>query len=143
MSEGLTFAGFAAMFRLGPEKITMTKADAVRLAEVAQVASDEITRLRAKNARLRDAINEALTEEIAWEGGQWSHEPILLNEAPAEAIKRLINFRVQMGRQVEREQLQAENSRLREAMEMARECLEDKDVIGARLTLTKALGEKE
>jgi len=53
MSEELTFAGFAAMFRLGPEKITMTKADAVRLAEVAQVVSDEITRLRAENARLR------------------------------------------------------------------------------------------
>jgi len=59
MSEGLTLAGFAAMFRLGPEKITMTKADAVRLAEVAQVASDEITRLRAKNARLREALARA------------------------------------------------------------------------------------
>ena len=59
MSEELTFAGFAAMFRLGPEKITMTKADAVRLAEVAQVASDEITRLRAENARLREAIEMA------------------------------------------------------------------------------------
>lgn len=55
MSEELTLAGFAAMFRLGPEKITMTKADAVRLAEVAQVVSDEITRLRAENARLREA----------------------------------------------------------------------------------------
>jgi arginine/ornithine N-succinyltransferase beta subunit len=61
----------------------MTKADAVRLAEVAQVASDEITRLRAENARLR------------------------------------------------------------EAMEMARECLEDKDVIGAKQTLTLALGETQ
>jgi hypothetical protein len=59
MSEGLTFAGFAAMFRLGLEKITMTKADAVRLAEMAQVASDEITRLRAKNARLRAALISA------------------------------------------------------------------------------------
>ena len=62
MSEGLTFAGFAAMFRLGPEKITMTKADAVRLAEVAQVASDEIARLRAKNARLRAALRELIYE---------------------------------------------------------------------------------
>jgi len=58
MSEELTFAGFAAMFRLGPEKITMTKADAVRLAEVAQVASDEIARLRAENARLREAFQK-------------------------------------------------------------------------------------
>jgi len=82
MSEELTFAGFAAMFRLGPEKITMTKADAVRLAELAQFASDEIAHLRAENARLREAI------------------------------------------------------------EMARECIDDKDVIGARQTLTLALGEQ-
>ena len=43
----------------------------------------------------------------------------------------------------ERDALQAENARLREAMEMARDCLEDKDVIGARLTLTKTLGETQ
>jgi hypothetical protein len=39
--------------------------------------------------------------------------------------------------------LEAENARLREAIEMARECIEDKDVIGARLTLTKGLGETQ
>jgi hypothetical protein len=39
--------------------------------------------------------------------------------------------------------LQVENARLREAMEMARECLEDKDVIGAKQTLTLALGETQ
>jgi chromosome segregation ATPase len=39
--------------------------------------------------------------------------------------------------------LKAENARLREAMEMARECLEDKDVIGAKQTLTLALGETQ
>jgi hypothetical protein len=66
MSEGLTFAGFAAMFRLGPEKITMTKADAVRLAEVAQVASDEITRLRAENARLREALRLGIDAVEFW-----------------------------------------------------------------------------
>ena len=43
----------------------------------------------------------------------------------------------------ERDALQAENARLREAMEMARECLEDKDVIGAKQTLTLALGETQ
>jgi hypothetical protein len=60
MSKELTFAGFAAMFRLGPEKITMTKADAVRLAEAAQLASDEIARLRAELATARkDALEEA------------------------------------------------------------------------------------
>lgn len=37
--------------------------------------------------------------------------------------------------------LQAENARLREGIEMARECIDDKDVIGARLTLTKTLEE--
>jgi hypothetical protein len=37
--------------------------------------------------------------------------------------------------------LRAENARLREAMEMARDCLEDKDVIGSKQTLTLALAE--
>jgi hypothetical protein len=36
----------------------MTKADAVRLAEVAQLASDKIARLRAENARLREAFQK-------------------------------------------------------------------------------------
>ena len=45
--------------------------------------------------------------------------------------------------QKKREQLQAENARLREAIEMARECIDDKDVIGARQTLTMALGETQ
>jgi hypothetical protein len=39
--------------------------------------------------------------------------------------------------------LEAENARLREAMEMARDCLEDKDVIGAKQTLALALGETQ
>jgi hypothetical protein len=39
--------------------------------------------------------------------------------------------------------LKAENARLREAIEMARECIDDKDVIGARLTLGKSLGETQ
>jgi hypothetical protein len=56
MSKELTFADFAAMFRLGPKKITMTKADAVRLAETAQVVSDEIAHLRAENARMRKLV---------------------------------------------------------------------------------------
>jgi hypothetical protein len=43
----------------------------------------------------------------------------------------------------ERDALRAENARLREAMEMARDCLEDKDVIGAKQTLTLALGETQ
>jgi hypothetical protein len=44
---------------------------------------------------------------------------------------------------IKADKLQAENARLREAIEMARECIDDKDVIGARLTLTKALGETQ
>jgi len=36
-----------------------------------------------------------------------------------------------------------EIEKLRAAIKMAIECLEDRDVIGASLTLTKALGEKE
>ena len=55
----LTYADFAAMFRLGPEKITMTKADAIRLAELMQRSRDEIARLRAALATARrDALAE-------------------------------------------------------------------------------------
>ena len=36
-----------------------------------------------------------------------------------------------------------EIEKLRAAIKMAIECLEDRDVIGASLTLTKALGQKE
>ena len=43
----------------------------------------------------------------------------------------------------ERDALQAEKARLREAIEMAIDCIEDRDVIGAKQTLTFALGEKE
>lgn len=47
MSEEPTLADFAVMFRLGPNKITMGKEDAVRLAELMQKSSDELKRLRA------------------------------------------------------------------------------------------------
>jgi hypothetical protein len=36
-----------------------------------------------------------------------------------------------------------ENGKLREAIEMARQCIEADDVIGAHQLLAKALGEKE
>jgi hypothetical protein len=39
--------------------------------------------------------------------------------------------------------LEIENARLREAIEMAIDCIQDKDVIGASLTLTKTLGETQ
>jgi hypothetical protein len=42
----------------------------------------------------------------------------------------------------ERDALRAESDR-RAAIEMARECIDDKDVIGARQTLTMALGETQ
>ena len=54
-----------------------------------------------------------------------------------EAVNKLNNLRTKY------DDLEKENARLREAMEMARDCLEDKDVIGAKQTLTLALGEKE
>jgi len=54
--------------------------------------------------------------------------------ATAEVIRSLA---------AERDTLRAENARLLEAIEMARDCLEDKDVIGARQTLTIALGETQ
>ena len=73
MSDGkeLTLADFAAMFRLGPEKMTMTKADAVRLAELAQVASEEITRLR---AALKWNIERDGDDLLICEGDHERHE---------------------------------------------------------------------
>jgi septal ring factor EnvC (AmiA/AmiB activator) len=53
------------------------------------------------------------------------------------------NAKLHAMEQKKREQLQAENARLRAAIEMARECIDDKDVIGARQTLTMALGETQ
>ena len=64
----LNFADYVALFRIGPERMTMRKADAIRLAEAAQVASDELKRLRDRIAEL-EAENAALrnnkTEEEA------------------------------------------------------------------------------
>jgi hypothetical protein len=41
------------------------------------------------------------------------------------------------------DRLEAENARLRKAIDMAIDCIQDKDVIGARLTLTLPLGETQ
>jgi hypothetical protein len=68
---------------------------------------------QAKREQLRDAINAALTEKTPMEGGLWSQEPIGPNETPAEAIKRLIKFRVDTGCIVERDALKAEIKKLR------------------------------
>jgi hypothetical protein len=57
-----------------------------------------------------------------------------------EAALRRINSSITPQKEIA---LQAENARLREAIEMAIDCIEDVDVIGARQTLTVALGEKE
>jgi hypothetical protein len=54
-----------------------------------------------------------------------------------DAVNKLNNLRIKY------DDLEKENARLREAMEMARDCLEDKDVIGAKQTLTLALGETQ
>ena len=40
-------------------------------------------------------------------------------------------------------EMMARNEKLRAAIKVALECIEDVDVIGAKQTLTKALGEKE
>jgi hypothetical protein len=65
-----------------------------------------------------------------------------------DEIKRLRRLLKEVGdlaasRAVRVELLESENARLHEAVKMARECLEDRDVIGANLTLEKAIGEKE
>jgi hypothetical protein len=66
--------------------------------------------------KLRDAINAALTEKTPMEGGLWSQEPIGPNETPAEAIKRLIKFRVDTGCIVERDAFKDEIEKLRAAI---------------------------
>jgi hypothetical protein len=71
---------------------------------------------KAENARLLGAINAALTEETPMEDGLWSQEPIGPNETPAEAIKRLIKFRVNTGCIVERDAFKDEIEKLRTAL---------------------------
>ena len=77
MSEGKepTFADFAAMFRFGPKKITMTQADAVRLAEAAQVASDELKRL---HAALKWNIERDGDDLLICEGDHERHEGCIM-----------------------------------------------------------------
>ena len=106
-------------------------------------AAGALRSLAAERDALKAAINEALTKELPIEGGTWSQEPIGPNETPGEAIRRLIKHRVQIGRQAERDALRAENARMREAIKMAIDCIQDKDVIGAKQTLTLALGETQ
>jgi hypothetical protein len=72
--------------------------------------------IQAENEKLRDAINAALTEETPMEDGLWSQEPIGPNETPAEAIKRLIKFRVNTGCIVERDAFKDEIEKLRAAL---------------------------
>ena len=106
---------------------------------VAEEAADEIE-------KLRDAINAALTENTPMDGGLWSQEPIGPNETPAEAIKRLIKFRVYAGCIVERDTLKAENEKLRAALRaIAEDCEADYPPShGAiKYAARAALGEKE
>ncbi len=104
-------------------------------------AADEIE-------KLRDAINAALTEKTPMEGGLWSQEPIGPNETPAEAIKRLIKFRVDTGCIVERDAFKDEIEKLRAALREI-EYLDRPQVRGLprRVTIQEiaraALGEKE
>jgi len=61
-------------------------------------------------------------------------------------ISTIIRARLAEGRSISDEDVRAllnKNKKLREAIEMARECIDDKDVIGARQTLTTALGETQ
>lgn len=60
-------------------------------------------------------------------------------------ISTIIRARLDEGRAIADEDVRAlldENEKLREAIEMAIDCIDDKDVIGARQTLTLALGEQ-
>jgi hypothetical protein len=92
------------------------KKTAMRAAQRHEAAMARADKLEAENARLLEAVNAALTEETPMEDGLWSQEPIGPNETPAEAIKRLIKFRVDTGCIVERDALRAENERLRAAL---------------------------
>ena len=132
----------------------MPKHDIGELIAALNEAVNKLNNLRTKhddlekeNARLREAINAALTEETPMEDGLWSQEPIGPNETPAEAINRLIKFRVDTGCIVKRDALQAENARLREALDELLRCTE-KHVFGdeckaQRNKARAALGEKE
>jgi hypothetical protein len=68
--------------------------------------------------RLRNAPNWMREEFGSWKSVRWIYD-----RAPLEAADEI--------------------EKLLEVIEMARDCIDDVDVIGARLTLTKALGEKE
>jgi hypothetical protein len=61
----LNFADYVALFRIGPERMTMRKADAIRLAEAAQVASDELKRLRDRIAASTEFLRLIVRHELS------------------------------------------------------------------------------
>jgi hypothetical protein len=61
-------------------------------------------------------------------------------------ISTIIRARLDEGRAIADEDVRAllnENEKLREAIEMAIDCIQDKDIIGARQTLVMAMGETQ
>jgi hypothetical protein len=60
-----------------------------------------------------------------------------------EVRPELVLWQAYCNKKMELEDAQDEIEKLREAIKMALDCIKDVDVIGARQTLAKALGEKE
>jgi hypothetical protein len=107
--------------------MTITTEEAERFVELGKVVPDGSRRVAAAISTLA-AERDALRAKVERQESGVSYETFV-------SAMRIVT--------TERDALKAENARLREAMEMARDCLEDKDVIGAKQTLTLALGEKE
>ena len=121
--------------REGAEEMTITTEEAEQLATVHDwTAEDEqtLTGLRAGAKLTAAALRSLAAERDAL-------------RAEVERLKAGGCARDQGTTQfcAEAVALQAENARMREAIKMAIDCVEDVDVIGARQTLKVALGEKE
>jgi hypothetical protein len=105
--------------------MTITTEEAERLALSLEIANQPAT---AEVVRDLAAERDALRAEVERSESGVSYETFV-------SAMRIVT--------TERDALRAENARLREAMEMARDCIDDKDVIGAKQTLTLALGETQ
>jgi cell division protein FtsB len=153
--------------------MTITTEEAERLARLSRFADhlqtlqykemrQLITDLAAERDALRAERNAEVGHRLKAEGALFNMERRIARQrrALAKLYKRRHDRKAEVERPesgvsyetfvsamrivtTERDALRAENARLREAMEMARDCIDDKDVIGAKQTLTLALGETQ
>lgn len=130
--------------------MTITTEEAERLLELGEVIPDGSRRVAAAISALaaeRDAL-KAEVERLGTACDNYFRQVSLMQMRHARHLP-LLETRIARQRRAlaklyrKRHDRKAENARLRGAIEMAIDCIQDKADISARLTLTLALGETQ